>query len=250
MNEAQTSTEIATARLRESILRGELVPGEKLHQDRLAESFGLSRTPLRTALTALTQSGLVVYESNRGFRVREFSVSEMRDAFRIRAELEALACRLAAPIIPEAQVAHLKALVALGDQLLSSGRLEAEVLPAYRQMNVDFHTTVLRASGNSWIETFIERLHSVPLASDRIIMWDDFGIIHRSHDDHRRIAHALGERDGHRAAGIMFEHISFAAQHLIDHLHRRPEDFLRLPVEDPEPRRKPARPRQPSGKTP
>lgn len=228
-NNAHTSSEHVLARLREVILRGELLPGEKLHQDRLADTLGVSRTPLRTALTALTQSGLVVYEANRGFRVREFSFDEMLAAFRVRAELEALACKLAAPRISDADLAFLTHLVALGDSLIEGGALRAEALPEYRQMNVDFHTTILRASGNEWIQTFIDQLHNVPLASDRVIMWHDYDVIARSHDDHRRIAKALAARDGTRAAGIMYEHIAFAADHLTDHLKQRPEDFMRVP---------------------
>ena len=228
-NNAHTSSEQVLERLREVILRGELLPGEKLHQDRLADTLGVSRTPLRTALTALTQSGLVVYEANRGFRVREFSFDEMLAAFRVRAELEALACKLAAPRISDADLVFLKHLVVLGNSLIEGGVLRTEVLSEYRQMNVDFHTTILRASGNEWIQTFIDQLHNVPLASDRVIMWHDYNVIARSHDDHRRIAKALAVRDGTRAAGIMYEHIVFAADHLTDHLKQRPEDFMRVP---------------------
>ncbi|PWJ84408.1 GntR family transcriptional regulator [Pseudaminobacter salicylatoxidans] len=246
---SHTSSEQVLARLREVILSGELRPGEKLHQDRLAEMLGVSRTPLRTALTALTQSGLVVYEANRGFRVREFSFVDVLAAFRVRAEMEALACKLAAPRISEADIACLHEMVALGDRLIEDGTLQTERLPAYRQMNVDFHTTVLQASGNKWIENFIDQLHNVPLASDRLIMWHDYGVIRRSHDDHRRIATQLAARDGDRAAGIMYEHISFAADHLVEHLKRSPEDFIRVPVGDvddidPKPRSKTRRKKQ------
>lgn len=227
---SHTSSEHVLAKLREVILRGDLLPGDKLHQDRLAETLGVSRTPLRTALTALTQSGLVIYEANRGFRVREFSFDEMLAAFRVRAEMEALACRLAGPIITDSDIERLQVIVGTGDRLISSGELLKENLPEYRQMNVDFHTTILKASCNEWIGTFVDQLHNVPLASDRVIMWHDYKIIMRSHDDHRRIAKALSQHDGMRASGIMFEHIIFAADHLTDHLKQRPQDFMRVPT--------------------
>lgn len=232
MTEAHTSTEIATERLREVILEGGLKPGERLHQDQLAELLGVSRTPLRTALTALTQSGLVVYESNRGFRVREFSISDMMGAFEVRAELEATACRLAADRMTPEVAAELEALVAEGDRLLGPGALLPENLGPYRQMNVRFHEAVMRTSGNSWIPDFVHRLHNVPMASDRIIMWRDHDVIARSHDDHHRIAHALCRGQGNRAAAIMREHIIFALEHLLAHLDQHPEDILRRPTKD------------------
>src|SRR5690606_29433872 len=78
LTEPHTSTELAMRKLREAILSGELLPNDKLHQDRLAEMLGISRTPLRAALTTLAQTGLVTYESNRGFAVREFSFEDRK----------------------------------------------------------------------------------------------------------------------------------------------------------------------------
>ncbi|WP_246666066.1 GntR family transcriptional regulator [Aquamicrobium sp. LC103] len=226
-----TSSEHVLAMLREHILAGKFAPGERLHQDRLAEMLGVSRTPLRTALATLSQTGLVRYESNRGFRVREFSIAEMKDAFRIRGELEALACRMAAASISHEDIDKLLRLVEEGDRLIACGNLQEEALTPYRQMNVDFHTTILNASGSRWVADFVHQLHSVPLASDRIIMWDSYEIIHRSHDDHHRIAKALADRDAQRAGGIMYEHIAFAGEHLINRLKSHPDEFLRVPVD-------------------
>ncbi|MGV8989414.1 MAG: GntR family transcriptional regulator [Cypionkella sp.] len=247
MTEIHTSTEIATETLREAILRGDLKPGEKLYQDQLADMLGLSRTPLRTALTTLAQTGLVVYESNRGFRVREFSHADMIGAFEVRAELEAMACRIAARNMTPASAAELETLVAEGHALLAPGVLLPENLAPYRQMNVTFHEAVMRIAGNVWIRDFVQRLHNVPMASDRIIMWSDYDVINRSHDDHRRIAHALALGQGERAAAIMREHITFALEHLLNHLGQHPEGFMRIPT-PPKPtgrraRRKPTQPR-------
>lgn len=225
-----TSSEQVLNLLREHILSGKIAPGERLHQDRLAEMLGVSRTPLRTALTTLAQTGLVRYEPNRGFRAREFSILEMMETFRIRAELESMACRLAAEQISEEGIFSLQQLVETGDQLLAGGRLLPETLPPYRQMNVDFHTKIMDSAGNRWIRSFVEQLHSVPLASDRIFIWDDHAMIARSHDDHHRIVAAFRQRDGRRAGGVMFEHISFAAQLLLEKLRSAPDQFLRVPL--------------------
>ncbi len=228
MTDNHTSAEMVGERLREVILRGELHPGEKLHQNRLAEQLGVSRTPLRTALAALANSGLVVYESNCGYRVREFSPEQIRGAFIVRAELEALACMLAAPNMTEALSKQLFDLVAEGDRLLADGHLLEESHAPYREMNVRFHKLIQTIAGNPWIADFVARLHNVPLTSDRIILWEHWKIIHRSHDDHRRIAEALSHGNGMRAGAIMREHVLFAMDYLLSQLNSQPEGTLRI----------------------
>ncbi|MDO5604160.1 MAG: GntR family transcriptional regulator [Paracoccus sp. (in: a-proteobacteria)] len=226
-DDSQTTTELAAARIREAILRGEIAPGERLHQTGLSEQLGISRTPLRAALVALTHSGLVTYESNRGYRVREFSPAQIRDSFHVRAELEALACKMAAGRISRAETSELESLVALGDRLLEGGVLRAENHAPYRDMNVRFHRLIQIAASSHWIIDFIERLHNVPLGSDRIILWDNWDIIQRSHDDHHRITRALSVGNGERAAAIMREHVIFAQEYLLSEMSRTPDIYSR-----------------------
>ena len=203
MTDTPTSAECAVSRLREAIMTGALRPGERLNQSQLAERFGISRTPLRTALTALAQSGLVDYESNKGFRVRSHSSAQIRAAFILRAELEALACTLATPRLDAQGLRLLQDLLDQGDELTSGAGLAAGNLEPYRAMNVGFHGTILQAADNQWLRDAIENLFNIPMLSDRVILWEDQDIIRRSHDDHHRIVRAFRQRDGARAAAIM-----------------------------------------------
>jgi GntR family transcriptional regulator of vanillate catabolism len=228
LTESHTSAEMVVERLREVILRGELSPGDKLHQEALAEQLGVSRTPLRTALAALTDAGLVIYESNRGYRVREFSPGQIRAAFIVRAEIEALACTVAASNMTNALAQQLFDLVAEGDRLLASGHLLRENHAPYREMNVKFHKLIQTIADNPWISDFVPRLHNVPLTSDRIILWEHWKIIYRSHDDHHRIAEALSGGNGVRAGAIMREHVLFALDYLLSQLDSQPDSVLRI----------------------
>jgi len=207
---ATSSTEIGDL-LRERILSGEIPPGERLQQIPLSESLGVSRTPLREALATLMNEGLLIYEPNRGYTVRAFSLRDVLAAFDVRARLEALACGLAARrgMSPGA-LRVLDACVETGDRILSKGFLDPDDLGPYRQMNVEFHDTVIQAADNRYVTDFVRQCHNVPLASDRIFVWEDYEVIKRSHDDHRRIAEALSERDGERAEYLMREHVYFA----------------------------------------
>lgn len=207
---ANSSTEIGDL-LRERILSGEIPPGERLQQIPLAESLGVSRTPLREALATLMNEGLLIYEPNRGYTVRAFSLSDVLAAFDVRARLEALACGLAARRGMSSEALRvLDECVETGDRILSKGFLDPDDLGPYRQMNVEFHDTVIQAADNRYVTDFVRQCHNVPLASDRIFVWEDYEIIKRSHDDHRRIAEALSERDGERAEYLMREHVYFA----------------------------------------
>src|SRR3954454_17732051 len=84
------------AQLQARVLSGEFPSGTRLRQETLAEEFGVSRTPVREALRKLQATGLVELQPNRGALVRGLSLREIRDAYEVRAELEALAAELAA----------------------------------------------------------------------------------------------------------------------------------------------------------
>ena len=224
-----TVAESATAMLREMILSGELPPGARVHQDHLSELLGLSRTPLRTAMATLARDGLLDYETNRGYRVKQFSVENVRSVFEIRSVLEAQGCRAAARNGVSREVLdRMDALVRQGDELLSIGRLDPARLPPYRKMNVDFHNCILEAARNPFLKDLVDRTHNVPMVSDRVILWDDYEVIYRSHDDHHRIARALRRGEGERAALVMYEHVAYAGELLIARLDANPDEAFRL----------------------
>ena len=88
-----TQLDQAIVRMREMILRGELLPGQRVAEAPLAELLGISRTPVRQALPLLAQEGLLTEHGTRGFVVRAFTAADVLDAIDIRACLEGLAAR-------------------------------------------------------------------------------------------------------------------------------------------------------------
>ena len=214
-----TTAEDVADLLRERILSGEIEPGQRMHQEHWSEVLNLSRTPIREALGRLANQGLLIYEANRGYTVRRFSAEEIGAAFEVRARLEALACALAAARgLAPAVLDRLTACVARGDAILSKGLLDPADLAPYRLMNVEFHETIIQHSANPFISDFVRQCHNVPLASDRVFVWEDYKVIARSHDDHHRIAAAIGARDAERADALMREHVRYAGQILLSRL--------------------------------
>lgn len=84
------------AELESAIITGALQPGQRLHADDLATHYGVSRIPVREALSSLDQAGWVEIRPRHGVRVRERTVTELRELFEFRADVEALMARWAA----------------------------------------------------------------------------------------------------------------------------------------------------------
>ena len=110
MTRSLTSAERVLSQLRELILAAELAPGSRLGEVELAERLGVSRTPVREALTRLAAEGLVEIVANRGARVATWTVAELEGVFDLRASLEPQLTGFAVPRAAEADVADLDAL--------------------------------------------------------------------------------------------------------------------------------------------
>ncbi len=196
--------------LKEHIISGSLLPGERLQEVRLSETLGVSRTPVRAALQSLAAAGLVDYAPNRGYAVRDFPISELIDAYEIRSALEGLGARFAAERGLDAeQQAALEGALALGDDLLSrAANLGAEFFVEFREVNVVFHDTVLEASRNRMLGEMIRMSYEKPRVSNRNIVAVDVREIERRHEEHHRIYESIMAREPGRAESIMREHVA------------------------------------------
>jgi GntR family transcriptional regulator, vanillate catabolism transcriptional regulator len=211
--------------IREAILGGMVSAGERLNEVRLSRTLAVSRTPVRAALQALAGEGLLDYEPNRGFSVREFPLDAIVDAYDIRASLEGLAARFAAErgLSPDERLVVERSLVA-GDKLLERGSFEAGDLTIYRGINGDFHDTLLAAARNRMLAEMIRICHHVPVSSSRNIVAFEHRDVRRRHDDHHRIYDAIMAREPWRAEMLMREHVSSVKASLIKSLTERNRD--------------------------
>ena len=195
-------------RLREMILSGQFGPGEHLQEVPLSEQLGVSRTPIREALVALGQEGMVLYRPHRGYVVRSFTLAEILQAYAVRGTLEGLACRLLAEEgIDDATRSILDTCVRDGDAILSAGKLLDENLAPWRQMNDRFHQTILRATQNRCLIDVTERTLAIPLVSSRVVHWFEFDRDKRSHQYHHVVFESICAGRGTRAEAAMREHI-------------------------------------------
>jgi GntR family transcriptional regulator of vanillate catabolism len=214
-----------TDQIREAILGGVVGAGERLNEVRLSRTLAVSRTPVRAALQALAGEGLLDYAPNRGFRVRDFPLDAIMDAYDIRASLEGLAVRFAAERgLSAEENAIVERSLAAGDKLLERGVFEPGDLTIYRGINGDFHDTLLAAARSRMLGEMIRICHHVPVSSSRNIVAFEHRDVRRRHDDHHRIYDAIVAREPWRAEMLMREHVLSVKASLVKSLTERSRD--------------------------
>ncbi|MBV9077466.1 MAG: GntR family transcriptional regulator [Methylobacteriaceae bacterium] len=221
MAQTLTRSGAATIRLREMLLTGEFAPGSRLTEVVLAGRLGVSRTPVRDALSALAQEGLLAYEPNRGYEVRSCTLEDVLGAYQVRQTLEALACRLAAErgltVVHRARMMDANERIAA---LLEGGSWREGGARGWRDLNAAFHDTIIAATGNKALARAIADTQRLPVLvegggsrwfthGELVLAFDD-AAIRQSQEDHEAIFAALLAQDGERAAAVMTRHIERA----------------------------------------
>ncbi len=200
-------------KLREMILSGELSPGEPITESGLAERFGLSRTPIRSALPALAAEGILVPRGKRGFSVKAFTVEESKSALEIRSALEGIAAKTLAENGASAEVlVELDQCLELGDGLFEKRHLIYEDEEAYGEMNARFHRVIVENCGSALLLSMINRLNMVPFIAPSAIVFKEVGLenaynqLFRSHGQHHAITEAIRLGESARANSLFQEH--------------------------------------------
>jgi DNA-binding GntR family transcriptional regulator len=188
-------------RLREDILSGELAPGTVLSEAALAESFGVSRGPIREALGRLASDGLVAITPRRGAIVTELTADEFLDAYQVREALETLAIRLAVPRLEADDLARLREL-----HRRMAGHVERDEVNAFFNANGEFHDLFVTASGNRKLHEMY-RLLMDQTGRYQARSLELRGSIGRSIAEHEAILEAVEAGDAERAARLMADHI-------------------------------------------
>jgi DNA-binding GntR family transcriptional regulator len=143
------------------ILDRGLRPGDKLSDLRLSQELGVSRTPTREALQRLVRDGIVRTERNRGFFVVSFSASDIAEIYDLRATLETMALRVAAPrltwdVLRSAQIDLDLSEAQLNAAGTESAKLEAHT--AFLEVDRGFHRSLVELAGNSRLQSMVEGL--------------------------------------------------------------------------------------------
>ena len=196
-----TSSDV-TARLREAITRGRLLPNERLIESDLAHHFGVNRANVRMALAALDQEGLVVREPNRGARVRAVSDEEALEIAETRLAIEGMVARQAAL---RATSADRDALRAVEAEMRRA--VESADYAGFSQSNAALHREIQRIAGNATANRILQTLksHLVRLQYRVILLPGRPGT---SLTEHTAIVDAIGAGDADAAEAAMRRHLT------------------------------------------
>ncbi|QQX83711.1 GntR family transcriptional regulator [Cupriavidus necator] len=188
-------------RLRAMIDAHTLVPGAWIDESAMAETLGISRTPLREALKVLAAEGLVRLEPRRGCFVNELSEQDLDEIFPLMALLEG---RCAYEAARNATRADLDALDSLHADLARYA--QAGDIDAYYETNFQIHESIQRLAGNRWLSGLISDLRKV-LRLSRHKSLKLPGRIQESCAEHLSVFAALKARDPEGAEAMMKTHL-------------------------------------------
>jgi DNA-binding GntR family transcriptional regulator len=183
----------------------------RLDERRLSEGLGVSRTPIREAMTLLEQEGFVRTRPRRGIFVARKTKREIVEMITVWAALESMAARLVAERACDADIAGLRRLM---DAFI--GGNDGERLAEYSDANIAFHQAIIRMSGCALLAEMTENLFIHMRAIRKITIHQDNRAA-RSIVDHMRIIEALEWRDAELAERLAREHTLGLAAHVEQH---------------------------------
>jgi DNA-binding GntR family transcriptional regulator len=187
----------------------------RLDERRLSEGLGVSRTPIREAMTLLEREGFVRTRPRRGIFVVRKSKREIVEMITVMAALESMAARLAAERATPADIAELHGLM---DEFRNGpeGAERGARIDEYSDANIAFHQTIIRISGCTLLAEMTENLFIHMRAIRKITIHQDNRAA-RSIVDHMAIIDALEGRDPERAERLARDHTLGLARHVEEH---------------------------------
>ena len=185
----QSAAEFATSEIRRLILNGELLQGERIEQEQIAERLGMSRLPIRQALERLSEQGFIEMAPNRGAVVSELSLEDMTELYLARQRLEEWALRDAWGAYTPELLAKLRRHIED-----AAAAIERQSLDDFMVANRDFHLDMYAPAGNKYLQNMITKLFDLSERYQRTSLQQP-GRMQTSHDHHLELFAALEKNE-------------------------------------------------------
>jgi len=209
----------AYEKIRRAILHGEISPNSRISQVKIAEQFGLSRTPVREALRMIQREGLITAERGRQVVIASTSVSDLDELYALRINLDTTTARTTVPLLSNQDLQELRNCLAAMDSNVGLGSFEQ-----YDKAHQLFHMVIIRAAGERHIShstslnEHAERYRRLYLSQPA--SWE------QGRKEHIEIFEACEARDGDLAAQLLAEHFARIALTLVAQIDSTFEPWL------------------------
>lgn len=208
-----SQTERAVLGLRGLIVQGQLKPGQRVFEQTLVDSLGVSRTPARAALQRICEEGFITVVAKRGYVVSSFTRQDVFDAIAIRGTLEGMAARLAAEKGPPAPtLAAMHACLRDLDAALEEPDMAVRQSD-YARLNDRLHELLCEAAQSPMMERALQRLAAIPFSLNN--SFTDVppsaeqkvaAILRSANEQHYSMVEAIEKGEGARAEALAIEH--------------------------------------------
>jgi DNA-binding GntR family transcriptional regulator len=198
------------------ISSGALRPGERLDEQQIAEQLGVSRTPLREAITRLVRDGIIDNQPYRGNFVRSFTAKQASDLYEVRKVLESTAVRLAILNLNSAAVSRLRSILNEISQALGTGDLEA-----YGLADREFHDTIAQLTQNETLIATLDRLGG-QIQLIRSMANRNHTVVELAAAERPEIVDAMQAGNADEAAALMEEHIEMVQRYIVNIIESMP----------------------------
>ena len=202
--------------IKQLILCNEIMPGQKLHHQQLSERLGVSRTPVREALTRLGQEGYVSFLPNRGFTCKEIRLQEAEELYELRESLEAFTVEKAVEKLTDEALAELRQKMDSCGQDVQN-RFTRERL-VYDQ---EVHLTIAQIAGNETLQNTLSHVFERIVLKRRTDGIYDPARGLTAHQEHVELPDAMARRDAQAAVAIVRGHIQAGKKNVLADLRQR-----------------------------
>jgi DNA-binding GntR family transcriptional regulator len=204
------------SQIKNLILSNEIMPGQKLHHQQLSERLGVSRTPIREALTRLVQEGYVSFLPNRGFTCKEIRMQEAEELYELREALEAFAVEKAIETVTDAALRQLR------DKMNAYGRDVQNRFTRDRLVyDQDVHLEIAQLTGNETLKNTLSHVFERIVLKRRTDGLYDPARGVAAHQEHLRLFEAMERRDAAEAVAILRSHIQAGKKNVMGDLEHR-----------------------------
>lgn len=193
--------------LREAIIKGQLQPGERLIQDELAKSLGVSRMPIREAVKQLAAEGYVTLEPHKGAIVKEFTIHELEELYFLRAKFEPLAAAESLKFCTQTIITEL--------EMLNEQMKKTDDTNQYIKLNIQFHHLLIKNCPWEKLNTYIHHLWTgFPQQTPHLLLDQ----VKTSIMEHEQIVQAIKKNDIALSCQLLERHITRAGQDVLQNV--------------------------------